>query len=115
MLGRYTRSGDVTELMQAADDRYAIFGAGEMVHLRFPADRTPTLRPGMKRTFIVLTAGWVKDNYYQTATSETVGPLPFHGMTNYPAGAVDRFPWTEATRTWDEKYNTRTVSDPGAF
>ena len=115
MTGRYTRFGDVTELMHAADDRYAIFGAGEQVLVRFDAKALPTKQPNESRTFLMLIDGWVKDNYYHTATSERIGPLPFHGMRNYPSGAAGKFPWTPERRAWHDAYNTRVIESARAF
>jgi len=51
--------------------------------------------------------GWSKDGDPNTAFSQTVEPLPFHGMSQYPYPASERFPDTPAHRAWREKYNTR--------
>lgn len=115
MTGPYTRFGDVTPLMGDVDDRYAIFAAGEQVRLRFDAARLPPPASGHQRTFLLFLDGWVKDNYHQTATAQTVGPLPFHRMNDYPRPAGLQFPWTDATRAWDAEYNTRFILNPGAF
>ncbi len=115
MTGRYTRFGEVAALLGEADDRYVIFKAGEQVRLRFRADRLDALPAGMTRTFLLCVDGWVKDNYHQTATSATVGPLPFHGMGDYPEPASEAFPWDDARRQWDDAYNTRAVPGVGAF
>ncbi len=115
MTGRYTRFGDVRALMGEADDRYVIFGAGEQVRLLYDASELPALKKGMSRTVLLRVAGWVKDNYHQTATSATVEPLPYHAMPDYPDAAQGSFPWSEAHREWDATYNTRIVSDSAAF
>ncbi len=41
MPGAYTRHGDVTELLQQTDDRFAIMAAGDEITLRFPAGCLP--------------------------------------------------------------------------
>jgi len=109
----------VRELMDAPDDRYAIFGAGEQVHLTFEADRLPAVEPGRKRTILLRIDGWVKDNYHHTATSATVEPLPYHDMDGgtqvYPETAWQHNLESGVLREWNEEYNTRIVTDNGAF
>ena len=41
-----------------------------------------------------------------SASPDSVEPLPFHAMTKYPYGPGERYPHREAV----EKYNTRVVS-----
>ncbi|MEM6705950.1 MAG: CRTAC1 family protein, partial [Acidobacteriota bacterium] len=85
MRGGYTRYGDVLALVEANDDRMAILSPGDELTLRYPAP-APTA-PGHRRSYVLFTDGWVKDADLHTRASETVGPLPFHGMAGYPAVA----------------------------
>ena len=43
--GLYTRYGDVTPLLQSADDRMAIMGSGDEVTIEYPATSLPPLPP----------------------------------------------------------------------
>lgn len=82
--GYYTRFGDVAELLTTVDDRYVIMNAGDELQLDFKAPDQP--EKGMERTFVFISDGWVKDGDFNTEASRTVGPLPFHGMSDmqYP-------------------------------
>jgi hypothetical protein len=93
--GWYTRLGDVTELVAAADDALAIFGPGEEVHLDFAAP-VRTVPEGWRRVIVLETDGWCKDMDFYTKDSRTVGPLPARG-----AGDADR------TARLHRDYNTR--------
>jgi Tfp pilus assembly protein PilF len=103
--GRLTRYGDVTELLRAADDRFVIFGAGDELSVRFDAAGLPPLPEGWKRSYVLRTWGYCKDASPFTAHGETVGPLPFRAMSNYPYRADEKHPDPEYERTW----NTRRV------
>lgn len=105
--GLYTRYGDVKELLDDVDDRFAILGSGDEVRLQFRADGLPTLRPGWKRDFILKVDGWAKDRDANTAYSQTVEPLPFHGMSAYPYARNEHFPSDAAHERYRREYNTR--------
>lgn len=105
--GRYTRFGDVLELITAVDDRMVIMGSGDELTLGFDASGLPALPAGWKRDWLLKVDGWAKDRDANTAHSQTVEPLPFHGMSGYPYGKGESFPSTPAHREWMEKYNTR--------
>jgi tetratricopeptide (TPR) repeat protein len=49
--GAYTRFGDVTPLLRAADDEFVIFGTGEDMDLEFSAATLPPLPKGYTRDF----------------------------------------------------------------
>ncbi len=102
--GMYTRYGDVTPLMQAADDKFLIMGSGDELKLVFDAAGLPPLAAGWKRDFLMKVDGWAKDRDANTAYSQSVGPLPFHGMSQYPYPAKEHFP---ANGDWQREYNTR--------
>ncbi|HVF11122.1 MAG TPA: hypothetical protein VNA16_09985, partial [Abditibacteriaceae bacterium] len=106
--GAYTRFGDVTPLLQRADDQYIISGPGEEIRIEFDARRIPPLA-GWQRDYVFITDGWTKDTDPNTVTGQQVGPLPFHGMKKYPYGPEERFPSTPAHRRWQATYNTRRI------
>ena len=48
----------------------------------------PPLPAGWKRSFVLRTAGYCKDTALSTAHGDTVEPLPFQAMRNYPYGPI---------------------------
>lgn len=105
--GLYTKFGDVTELLASPDDRYVIFASGDELILRFDGAALPSLPTGWSRDYIFYANGWVKDGDLNTKFSETIEPLPFHGMSSYPYPADEAYPDTPQTRRYRETYNTR--------
>jgi hypothetical protein len=111
MAGQYTRYGDVTELLQEADDCYVIMGHGEEVTLRFAADAFGPVPEGCRRTFLLKTDSYCKDMDLYTAYPDTVEPLPFHGMSGYPYRSDEQYPDTAKTRAYRERFNTRSIGE----
>jgi Tfp pilus assembly protein PilF len=107
--GRYTRYGPVTELLAEFDDRYVLVGSGDEIALRFDATSLPSLAPGSRRSFILVSHAYCKDMDLYTATPRTLEPLPFRAMSQYPYPATERYPDSEEHRTYLETYNTRHV------
>jgi tetratricopeptide (TPR) repeat protein len=105
--GLYTRYGDASMLVRAADDRFVIMGSGDELRLAFDASRFPPLQAGWTREFLLLVDGWSKDADANTAFAESVEPLPFHGMSQYPYPASEHFPDDAEHRAWREQYNIR--------
>jgi len=114
LTGKYTRFGDVLPLLLEPDDMYVIKNAGDETTIEFDAASLPELPEGWKRDFLVHSVGWVKDGDLNTAHGQTVGPLPFHGMTSYPYGPEESYPSDPAHQKYLEEYNTRMV-DTEAF
>ena len=109
LAGDYTRYGDVNPLLQEVDDMYVILNAGDEITVEFDAARLPELKPGWVRDFILYSDGWDKDGDINTLTSQTVEPLPFHGMSAYPYPDTEQYPDDTAHRRYRLKYNTRRV------
>ena len=109
LAGYYTRFGDVNALLQEVDDMYVILNAGDEITVEFDADRLPVLKSGWIRDFILYSDGWDKDGDINTLTSQTVEPLPFHGMSAYPYPKTEHYPDSEAHRQYQREYNTRRV------
>jgi len=105
--GLYTRYGDVLPLIRAIDDELVIMGSGDELRMLFPAGAAEPLRPGWKRDFLLFVDGWAKDADANTAYSQTVEPLPFHAMSQYPYNRGEHFPDDPAHRRYREQYNTR--------
>jgi hypothetical protein len=104
--GLYTRYGDVLDLVTRIDDRMVVMGSGDELVLRFPAD-LPPLPAGWTRDFLLLVDGWAKDADANTAFAESVGPLPFHGMSSYPYPAGEHFPDDEVHQRYTREYLVR--------
>jgi tetratricopeptide (TPR) repeat protein len=110
MTGRYTREGDVRELLQASDDMFVIARPGDELTLSFAADKLPPLPRGWTRTFLLYADGFSKEMDINSASPDQVGPLPFHGMSRYPYQWPERYPLDEKRRRYLETYNTRIVT-----
>ena len=106
MAGLYTRFGDVTPLLSAADDRYVVLKGGDCVRLLFDARGLPPVPEGWVRDWLVVLDGWDKDADKNTVTGQTVLPLPFHGMDDSRYGE-QAFPESDAHRSFAREYLTR--------
>ena len=105
--GNYTRYGDVRELVTGIDDKLVVMGSGDELILKFPTASLPPQKPGWRRDFLLLADGWAKDADANTAFSQTVEPLPFHGMSAYPYKKDEHFPDDAEHRRYREQYLTR--------
>jgi tetratricopeptide (TPR) repeat protein len=110
MPGRYTREGNVSELLKTVDDIFVISRPGDEVSLSFDASALPPLSKGWTRTFLLYADGFSKEMDINSASPDQVAPLPFHGMKNYPYEKTERYPMTAARRAYIENYNTRVVA-----
>lgn len=107
--GAVTRFGGVLPLLESADDMYAIMAPGDEVTVEFDAAGAGSLPPGWRRTFLLYTDGWIKDADLNTAFGNTVEPLPFHAIRDYPYAPGDSYPADSAHRRYVREYNTRIV------
>lgn len=105
--GMYTGYGDVTSLLLHPDDMYVIFGPGDELALRFDGRELPGLESGWKRDFVFYANGWVKDGDLNTKFSESVTPLPFHGMSAYPYRSDEHYPEDTEHQEYLRTCNTR--------
>lgn len=108
--GNYTRFGDVLPLLSESDNKYIITNAGDETTIEFNAASLPPLPEGWKRDFLIHSVGWVKDGDLNTASGNTVLPLPFHGMKNYPPSKSDTYPNNSELEKYHREYNTRVVT-----
>lgn len=108
--GYYTRFGDVTPLLRDVDDMYVIMNAGDEMTVEFDADKLPPLQDGWERSFILYSDGWDKDGDINTLHSQTVDPLPFHGMSAYPYPEGESYPNDPEHLRHRLEYNTRRVN-----
>jgi hypothetical protein len=106
--GAYTRFGDVLPLLRKPDDQYIVMAPGDETTLRFDAN-IPAPPKGWTRDFLLYSDGWIKDADLNTALGNTVGPLPFHGITSYPPAPGDTYPRDAARERYLREYNTRVI------
>ena len=107
--GRYTRYGDVRELLQDPDDRSVILAPGDEIAVTFAAAGLPPVREGWTRTFFLESHGWDKDADRNTYEPHRMEPLPFRAMKKYG----DPFPETPELKRYVEEWLTREVPLPG--
>jgi hypothetical protein len=110
--GAFTRYGDVTPLIQDADDMFIIGRQGDQVNLQFSASDLPPVAEGMVRDYFFAVACWFKDppGEWGYGFSFTVDPLPFMAMTGFPYSSAESYPYDAAHLAYIQQYNTRIIS-----
>ena len=108
--GHYTAYGDVLSLLKKADDQFVIIGSGDEVSLEFDPSALPALRPGWSRDYFFYADGFAKEMDFYEAIPDSVEPLPFHAMGQYPYGPGKRYPNEAAYLAYRLGANTRFVS-----
>jgi len=108
--GNFTRYGDVTELMEDADDMFVIMRQGDEISILFPADLPPVLE-GMERDYFLFASAWFKVDGLPYVDF-TVEPLPFHDMTCFPYPETESYPYDAAHLDYLREYNTRVIASP---
>ena len=111
--GDYTRYGEVSELLGEADDCYVVMARGEELTLRFSAEAFGPVPEGCRRTFVLKTDSFCKDMDLYSAYPDTVEPLPFHSMSNYPYGTQEKYPESDKHRQYQRRFNTRRIGQAG--
>ncbi|MFO0820247.1 MAG: VCBS repeat-containing protein [Pirellulales bacterium] len=107
MKGRFTRYGDVRELLADWDDRMVVMAAGDEMALEF--DVGPPVPDGWKRDLLLHSVGWDKDADIHTVYGQTVEPMPFKAMPSYPY-ATHEYPDSSAIREYLRVFQTRESS-----
>lgn len=110
--GRYTREGDVRQLLHRTDDLFVISRPGDEIALSFDATKLPPLPDGWLYTFLLYADGFSKEMDINSASPDHVWPLPFHGMSTYPYAPPESYPMTSKRRAILERYTTRPVIKP---
>ena len=107
--GRYTRFGDVRELLTAIDDRQVVIGPGDEIRVLFDARDLEPPKPGYTRTVFLETFGWDKDADRNTWKADSNLPLPFQAMSGYPFAPGESYPETPELDAYRERWLTRVV------
>jgi hypothetical protein len=110
--GAFTRYGDVTALLQSADNEFVIGREGDVVLVQFPADLPPVPK-GWVRDYFVVTNCWFKGDGLPYVPF-TVDPLPFQAMTSFPYPSNETYPYDAAHEAYLQTYDTRTINSPQA-
>jgi Tfp pilus assembly protein PilF len=110
--GRYTRLGDVRDLLHKTDDFFVVSRPGDEVALAFDATALPPLPDGWTRTFLLYGSGYSKEMDLNSSSPDVLAPLPFAGMKGYPYLPADGPRETAARREYLERYLTRIVARP---
>jgi hypothetical protein len=105
--GNYTRLGNVRELLEAADDRFVVFGSGDGVKLDCDPAKLPTLPAGWVRDYFFYANGFEKDLDFYAAHAFSVEPLPRHGLVAYPYPTGEEYPSDAEHLKYQLEYNTR--------
>ncbi len=109
--GNYTRYGDVKALLNASDDKFAVFSSGEGVKLDFDPRNLPKLPAGWLRDYFFYADGFEKDLDFYAAHAFTVEPLPRHTDISYPYPEGKEYPLDNEHLQYELEYNTRMRSD----
>ncbi len=106
--GAFTKYGDVTALLQSADNQFVIGRQGDSVSLQFSAADLPPVPKGWVRDYFIITSCWFKGEGLSYVPF-TVNPLPFQGMTSFPYPSNESYPYDAVHLAYLLKYNTRSI------
>ncbi len=87
--GYLTRFGDCADLIRRWDDSMVVISSGDEIRLAFTVPET-TPPQGWIRDFILHSVGWDKDADLNTLSGQTIGPLPYRDMRQYPPPASEQ-------------------------
>jgi hypothetical protein len=112
--GAFTRYGDVTLLIQHADDMYVIGRQGDQVNMQFSTSDLAPLAQGMERDYFFVVACWFKDplGNWGFGFNFTVNPMPFMDMSGFPYPTTESYPFDAAHLAYIQEYNTRVITAP---
>ena len=112
--GAFTRYGDVTPLVQNADNMFVIGRQGDQVNMQFSTANLAPVASGMERDYFFVVATWFKDppGAWGYGFNFTVDPLPFMAMTGFPYPTTESYPYDATHLAYIQQYNTRTITAP---
>jgi FG-GAP-like repeat len=109
MQGKFTRYGEVRELLVETDDCMVILGSGDEMTVRFQAPQK-SLPAGWKRDFLLYSVGWDKDCDMNTIYGTHTDPLPYNAMPSYPYPPDQPYPQDEKHDEYLRQWQTREQS-----
>ena len=95
------------DLLLRTDDKFVITGPGDEIALSFDAEAAGNVPEGWTRTFLLKADGFSKEMDLNSASPDTVDPLPFHAMTSYPYRPPEHYPDVAEYQRYQTTYNTR--------
>ncbi len=110
--GAFTRYGDVTPLVQGADDMFVVGRQGDQVNLQFPTSNLTSVETGMLRDYFFVVACWFKDppGAWGYGFDFTVDPMPFMAMSGFPYQPTESYPSDASHIAYIQQYNTRVIA-----
>ncbi|MFH0885042.1 MAG: NosD domain-containing protein [Candidatus Micrarchaeota archaeon] len=110
MYGNFTRYGDVTPLLGSADDMFAIMRHGDEIIFEF--DDIPPVDGKDRYAFLQADVMYSIRYSVNGFVSDSIDPLPFHGMSEYPYGGNESYPYDSEHLEYIENWNTRVYEPP---
>lgn len=110
MPGRYTREGDVRDLLLGIDDQFVVSRSGDEIAVSFDASAAPPVAARQAMTFLLYADGFSKEMNLHSSSPDALEPLPFHGMARYPYPASEAPPRNDVYRAYLDRMNTRVVA-----
>lgn len=107
--GRFTRYGNVDDLVRYFDDQLTVLGPGDQLTVRFKVPQDP-VSEGWTRSFVLRNVGWDKDADLNTVYGQSSEPYPFRSMTRYPFTDDDQIPNSPDYHEYFNRYQTREYS-----
>jgi hypothetical protein len=109
--GAFTRYGDVTPLVQNADDMFVVGRQGDQVNMKFSTANLAPVKSGMVRDYFFVVTCWFKDppGAWGYGFNFTVNPMPFMAMTGFPYPSTESYPTDAAHQAYIKTYNTRII------
>jgi len=106
MMGRFTRYGTATTLLESQDDRMVVMGPGDELTVSFDVPAAPT-PAGWKRDFVLYNVGWDKDADLNTVYGQSSEPYPFKAMSRYPIAPDENQPLSPEYQQYMREFQTR--------
>jgi hypothetical protein len=112
--GAFTRYGDVTTILQEADDMYVVGRQGDQVNMQFSTANLTDPADGMERDYFFIVACWFKDppGAWGYGFTFTVDPMPFMAMSGFPYPTTESYPYDAAHLAYIQQYNNRVITTP---
>jgi parallel beta-helix repeat protein len=112
MYGNFTKYGDVSPLLSSADDEFVVMRSGDELLLEF---NDPPRQAGTDRyAFLLADDMYTIENSINGFITNSINPMPFHGMSQYPYGANESYPTDSDHQAYIADWNTRDFTAPSS-